>query len=334
MNNTIVQYLQQNKVAYTQDSLITQLRKSGHNENDITEAISAVYGKDSQILTPSGNVNTIKYAGFWIRFVASFIDCIIVGAITFPIMIVFGLMSGFVGDGTSIALNLLINALSILISLTYYIGLTHKYQATLGKRLCGLEVRSDDNVTKASLGYIILRETIGKFVSGIIFCIGYIMIAFTEKKQAAHDMIAKTVVVYKDPAKKSNTALIIIVGIVVIGAVLLILGVFASIVLVSLNSARNTAQNASIKAAVSATVPGAILCMENELDILSPQANSPICSGGEESDYMWPSLAEGGEWGDLIDGDVSDQTFMYTVRYGDDNTTVICTEAGCDFPVE
>jgi uncharacterized RDD family membrane protein YckC len=34
-----------------------------------------------------------------------------------------------------------------------------------------------------------------KIISGIIFCIGYIMAAFTAKKQALHDIMASTLVV-------------------------------------------------------------------------------------------------------------------------------------------
>lgn len=37
----------------------------------------------------------------------------------------------------------------------------------------------------------------GKFLSAAIFGIGFIMAAFTQKKQALHDTLAKTVVVNK-----------------------------------------------------------------------------------------------------------------------------------------
>ncbi len=197
MNNAIVQYLQQNKDAFSKDSLIGELRKAGHSENDIMEGITIVYGNGSHIPLPPMGVNTIKYAGFWIRFLALFVDGIIVFAVSFPIKLLFNTVISVAGDGDSFALSFLLSMISFLISVTYYVGLTHKYRATWGKKLVGIEVRSDDNVSSASLGSIILRETVGKFVSGIILCVGYIMVAFTDKKQAAHDMIAKTVVVYK-----------------------------------------------------------------------------------------------------------------------------------------
>ena len=46
-----------------------------------------------------------------------------------------------------------------------------------------------------------MNEAIGcffsKILSGLILLIGYIMVAFTEKKQGLHDMIATTLVVRK-----------------------------------------------------------------------------------------------------------------------------------------
>jgi uncharacterized RDD family membrane protein YckC len=35
-----------------------------------------------------------------------------------------------------------------------------------------------------------------KYLSGLVFCIGFIMAAFTDRKQALHDMVAGTVVTY------------------------------------------------------------------------------------------------------------------------------------------
>ncbi|MEH2462295.1 RDD family protein [Nostoc sp.] len=40
-------------------------------------------------------------------------------------------------------------------------------------------------------------QTSSKIISGLILLIGYIMAAFTEKKQALHDIIAGTLVVNK-----------------------------------------------------------------------------------------------------------------------------------------
>lgn len=43
MNQQIADYLQLNKVAYTKESLVQQLRNSGYMENDIQTAVDLVY---------------------------------------------------------------------------------------------------------------------------------------------------------------------------------------------------------------------------------------------------------------------------------------------------
>jgi len=68
-------------------------------------------------------------------------------------------------------------------------------QGTLGKMALRIIVTDLDgkriSFGKASGRYF------GKIISGIILYIGFIMIAFTEKKQGLHDMLASTLVVMK-----------------------------------------------------------------------------------------------------------------------------------------
>ena len=66
------------------------------------------------------------------------------------------------------------------------------HQATLGKRAMRLYVTMENgervNFTQASIRFF------SKILSGLILMVGYLMAAFTEKKQALHDIIAKTLV--------------------------------------------------------------------------------------------------------------------------------------------
>ena len=65
--------------------------------------------------------------------------------------------------------------------------------ATVGKTIMGLRV-----LTGRGERMTFLRATgrfFSKFVSGMAFCIGFIMIAFTDRKRGMHDMIANTVVI-------------------------------------------------------------------------------------------------------------------------------------------
>ena len=72
-----------------------------------------------------------------------------------------------------------------------------KYQATIGGRLARLRV-TDYNENRLTFLRSLWRA-IAVFPSSI-FLIGFIMIAFTKKKQALHDKISKTLV-YLDPIK-------------------------------------------------------------------------------------------------------------------------------------
>lgn len=66
------------------------------------------------------------------------------------------------------------------------------WQATVGKKLLKLKV-TDMEGNKISFGRATGRF-FGKLLSGMMCNIGYIMAAFTERKQALHDMIAGTLV--------------------------------------------------------------------------------------------------------------------------------------------
>lgn len=65
-------------------------------------------------------------------------------------------------------------------------------QATFGKRIFGLKV-GDSEGKRISIGKAILR-TMGKYLSGQILLIGYLMAFFTKNKQALHDVLAGTFV--------------------------------------------------------------------------------------------------------------------------------------------
>ena len=65
---------------------------------------------------------------------------------------------------------------------------------TPGKLILGLRIVNDKG-NYIGIPMAILRY-IGKILSAVILGIGYIMIAFTEKKQGLHDKIAKTYVIY------------------------------------------------------------------------------------------------------------------------------------------
>ena len=141
------------------------------------------------------------YAGFWRRFVAIIIDGLIVGI---PLGIVFGVIN-VAADNTSTtpfaaARNSGLNGVESLIRLVVawlYFALleSSSYQATVGKMALGIKV-TDLNGNRISFGRATGRY-FAKIISTIICFVGYIMAAFTSRKQALHDMIAGTLVMQK-----------------------------------------------------------------------------------------------------------------------------------------
>jgi uncharacterized RDD family membrane protein YckC len=66
-------------------------------------------------------------------------------------------------------------------------------QATVGKIALGIEV-TDLEGNRLSFGRALGRN-LAKIISALILYIGFIMAAFTKRKQALHDMIASALVV-------------------------------------------------------------------------------------------------------------------------------------------
>jgi uncharacterized RDD family membrane protein YckC len=133
------------------------------------------------------------YAGFWIRVVATIIDAIILGVVTFPLGLILGLMAG---NNVSAAMTMMYITwvVDVLIGWLYEALLTSSsWQATLGKKALRLKVTDLDG-RPISFARATGRH-FAKIISGIPCAIGFIMVAFTEKKQGLHDMIAGTLVV-------------------------------------------------------------------------------------------------------------------------------------------
>jgi uncharacterized RDD family membrane protein YckC len=156
------------------------------------------------IFTPRATAEAdLPKAGFWIRVAAAFVDALIAGALQGIIVFLFAgllglLLYGF--DSESLLMLCLAWLLSGSISVVYYVYFTAYGGQTPGKMALRIKVVRSDG-SPLTLGRAFYREVVGKFVSGIILGIGYLMVAFDEKKQGLHDRMADTYVVRLDVKK-------------------------------------------------------------------------------------------------------------------------------------
>ena len=135
-------------------------------------------------------ISTIAYAEFWKRVVATVIDTLV-----FLPLIGYILREPTVNPHASSTVMILAVFFSVLMWL-YYAGMeSSSSQATIGKMLMGIKV------TDMQGKRITFARASGRFFAKIlsksILYIGFIMAAFTEKKQGLHDVLAKTLVVNK-----------------------------------------------------------------------------------------------------------------------------------------
>jgi uncharacterized RDD family membrane protein YckC len=149
-------------------------------------------------------IGAVRYAGFWIRFVAYVIDLIILGFVQAIIMIplamlgfgsAFSLSQGNIPNfGAIMAAYSVIILVSVAISITYEVYFISKKGATLGKMALGLKVLRSEN-RPISVGLAVGRY-LSKIISGMIFYVGFMMAGWDEQKRALHDRICDTRVIY------------------------------------------------------------------------------------------------------------------------------------------
>ena len=139
------------------------------------------------------------YAGFWLRFVAWFIDVLILSAVGLivlvPLVPVLFRRGPFEGPmGWPMAPTFLWFWPLNLVGVWLYFALfeSSSWQATPGKRALGLFV-TDMQGRPISFARATGRY-FGKILSSAILMIGYIMAGFTAKKQALHDILADCLV--------------------------------------------------------------------------------------------------------------------------------------------
>jgi len=136
----------------------------------------------------------MSYAGFWKRFAAAIIDGIITTVGGFAIGFVFGIVMVAGGTDDPAVLKGMGNILGLILVWIYFAVMeSSPTQGTLGKMALGIKVTGLEG-SKIGFGKATGRH-FGKIISALILLIGFIMVAFTQKKQGLHDMMAGCLVV-------------------------------------------------------------------------------------------------------------------------------------------
>jgi uncharacterized RDD family membrane protein YckC len=150
-------------------------------------------------------------AGFWLRVVAFIVDYAVL------LILLAGMMMGAISVGGE-ELAAPAYGLWVLVTFLYWPVLeSTAWRGTVGKKLLGLVVGDIDG---GGLGFLrSLLRNLAKIISSIPLGIGFLMAAFTTRKQALHDLITKAVVMRRGPGSVARA-----IGVLALGVVLLIAG--------------------------------------------------------------------------------------------------------------
>jgi len=125
--------------------------------------------------------------------------------------------------------------------------------------------------------------------------------------------------------------------------VIAIIGILSSVVLASLNTARQRARVAASQASLGGVLPAAVICMDDGTALTNPPAGGADVCAGSSADF--PTLSTAGTWtygpwsgggatgpaSCALDTTTSDGTFSYCAFSisTNDNAGIACTETGC-----
>ena len=213
-----------------------------------TQAYTPPSRAAAQPAGPRGAIpeHEMVYAGFWRRLIALMADSFLLSFIITPIIAIGSAIAipMLAGDGNSppnptamIVVMVLLYGSIFLISVGYFVLLERSASgATIGKRLMGIRV-VDKNGERIGFGRA-LGRFFAKILSSLPANIGYLLAAFTGRKQALHDFVAGTLVIDKATrselgAKTSSVNIGVLVGVMAVVGIIGIgfVGILAAIAL-------------------------------------------------------------------------------------------------------
>jgi RDD family len=138
----------------------------------VTATQPPIVSRSQSTEVPAGDLTLLPRAGFWIRFVATFIDLLLIGVV----------------------LSVLhIQAAFLLIWVIYHIGMWTWKGTTIGGVVFGIKiVRKDGRPLDFALALV---RSLASFLSFLVLFLGFFWAGWNREKQSWHDMIAGTVMI-------------------------------------------------------------------------------------------------------------------------------------------
>lgn len=148
----------------------------------------------------------MEYAGFWSRVAALIVDNAILTILGIALLIA----AASVGAEAVAIANL---ALFLIAFLYWPLMECSERQATLGKQLLGIQV-TDANGARLTFVRSLLRN-LAKIISSLPFGLGFLLAAFTARRQALHDLITKCLVVRAGPSNFGKAVVATVLALVI-----------------------------------------------------------------------------------------------------------------------
>ncbi len=149
-----------------------------------------------------------QYGGFVRRIIAFVIDNIFLQAAALFVTIVGLIVIGIEAEGLPALSGTLLNsyyATAVVMNLFYFTYFHGTTGQTLGKRMLGMKVvQSTGEPMRAGVAFL---RWVGYLLSGLIFYLGFLWIAFDGRKQGWHDKIAGTCVIRVGPLQPEQPGL-------------------------------------------------------------------------------------------------------------------------------
>lgn len=159
---------------------------------------------DGLPMLPSHQVQPRLYAGFWRRVVALLVDAVVFSAIHWAVVLCSGvwlmvpwtLLGGGHGSAMAELIDIALQPFGIVVVWLYFaVCESSPWQATIGKLALGLRV-TDEYGRRIGFARATGRY-FGKYVSVFSLGVGFLLAAWTRRKQALHDDMAGCCVVRK-----------------------------------------------------------------------------------------------------------------------------------------